>query len=288
MAFKRLSIVLRNAISSSSRTNWLAGAAASSFAPSNWRRSLCQNSVSSSSSSPSSPSASSYHLNGGPFYMRGVMFTEPNKPLSIEEFHMPRPKAGEVLIKTKACGVWHSDLHVIKGELPFASPCVVGHEITVGAHVVGAFIMPCGSCFFCNKGQDDLCEDFFAYNRAKGTLYDRETCLFLRNSGKPIYMYSMGGLADFCVVPAHGLCILPNTVPYIESAILGCAVFTAYGYGPSPYHNSTVTVYTVGTIQRQKRGNLKHPEAALACQHLEPRSEARWALQLGLDFVSRF
>ncbi|GMP77798.1 hypothetical protein CsSME_00033949 [Camellia sinensis var. sinensis] len=101
MAFNRWSIVLRNAISSSSRTNWLSGAAASSSAPSNWRRSLCQNSVSSSSSSPSSPSASSYHLNGGPSYMRGVMFTEPNKPLSIEEFHMPRPKAGEVLIKTK-------------------------------------------------------------------------------------------------------------------------------------------------------------------------------------------
>ncbi|KAL7170581.1 hypothetical protein ACSBR2_035454 [Camellia fascicularis] len=56
-------------------------------------------------------------------------------------------------------------------------------EFPVGAHVVGAFIMPCGSCFFCNKGQDDLCEDFFAYNRAKGTLYDGETRLFLRNSG---------------------------------------------------------------------------------------------------------
>ncbi|CAL5347594.1 unnamed protein product [Camellia sinensis] len=270
MAFNRWSIVLRNAISSSSRTNWLSGAAASSSAPSNWRRSLCQNSVSSSSSSPSSPSASSYHLNGGPSYMRGVMFTEPNKPLSIEEFHMPRPKAGEVLIKTKACGVCHSDLHVIKGELPFASPCVVGHEITgevvehgpltdtkiierfpVGAHVIGAFIMPCGSCFFCNKGQDDLCEDFFAYNRAKGTLYDGETRLFLRNSGKPVYMYSMGGLADFCVVPAHGLCILPDTLPYTESAILGCAVFTAYGamaHAAEVRPGDTVAVIGIGGV----------------------------------------
>ena len=33
--------------------------------------------------------------------MRGTVFWEPNKPLSIEEFHMPRPKAGEILIKTK-------------------------------------------------------------------------------------------------------------------------------------------------------------------------------------------
>ncbi|CAN4115325.1 unnamed protein product [Withania somnifera] len=121
---------------------------------------------------------------------------------------MRRPKANEVLIKTKACGVCHSDLHVIKVELPLTSPCVVGHEITdevvehgqlsdgkiveekicylsglpVGSQVVGAFIMPCGICSFCSKDQDDLCEDFFAYNRAKGTLYDGETRLFLCSS----------------------------------------------------------------------------------------------------------
>lgn len=180
--------------------------------------------------------------------MRGTVFWEPNRPLTIEEFHMPKPKAGEILIKTKACGVCHSDLHVMKGEIPFSSPCVVGHEITgevvehgtntdpgvlkrfpIGSHVVGAFIMPCGNCFFCVRGQEDLCEAFFAYNRAKGTLYDGETRLFLRNTGKPVYMYSMGGLAEYCVVPANGLALLPDSLPYSESAILGCAVFTAYG-----------------------------------------------------------
>ncbi|GMY12643.1 alcohol dehydrogenase [Fagus crenata] len=185
---------------------------------------------------------------GLPQYMRGAVYWEPNKPLTIEDFHMPRPKAGELLIKTKACGVCHSDLHVMKGEIPFVSPCVVGHEITgevvehgsltdskiierlpIGSHVVGAFIMPCGNCSYCSKGHDDLCEPFFAYNRAKGTLYDGETRLFLRNGGKPVFMYSMGGLAEYCVVPAHALTILPDSLPYTESAILGCAVFTAYG-----------------------------------------------------------
>ncbi|KAK7399321.1 hypothetical protein VNO78_10503 [Psophocarpus tetragonolobus] len=199
---------------------------------------------------PRSVSVSSFQFHSAalPSYMRGAVYWEPNKPLTIEEFHMPRPKTGEVLIKTKACGVCHSDLHVIKGEIPFSSPCVVGHEITgevvehgpltdnktierlpVGSRVVGAFIMPCGNCSYCSKGHDDLCEAFFAYNRAKGTLYDGETRLFFRNSGKPVFMYSMGGLAEYCVVPANGVSVLSDSLPYTESAILGCAVFTAYG-----------------------------------------------------------
>ncbi|ESR39669.1 hypothetical protein CICLE_v10025619mg [Citrus x clementina] len=201
----------------------------------------------SSSSAAAAAAAAAYHVSSGGS-MRGLVFWETNKPLTIEEFNMPRPKAGEILIKTKACGVCHSDLHVIKGEIPFSNPCVVGHEITgevvehgphtdnktiqrlpVGSRVVGAFIMPCGNCSFCSKGHDDLCEDFFAYNRAKGTLYDGETRLFLRNSGKPVFMYSMGGMAEYCVVPANALSVLPDSLPYKESAILGCAVFTAYG-----------------------------------------------------------
>lgn len=48
-------------------------------------------------------------------------------------------------------------------------------------------------------------------------------------AGKPIFMYSMGGLAEYCVVPAHAVAPLAPTLPYNESAIIGCAVFTAYG-----------------------------------------------------------
>jgi hypothetical protein len=42
-----------------------------------------------------------YHVAGGPSYMRGAVFWEPGRPLTLEEFRMPRPKAGELLIKTK-------------------------------------------------------------------------------------------------------------------------------------------------------------------------------------------
>lgn len=58
---------------------------------------------------PLSVSFSSFHSQGVggdalPSYMRGAVYWEPNKPLTIEEFNMPRPKAGEVLIKTKGKG----------------------------------------------------------------------------------------------------------------------------------------------------------------------------------------
>ncbi|KAF9602133.1 hypothetical protein IFM89_025178 [Coptis chinensis] len=215
----------------------------------NLNRPLSQDHHQSNSSNEKISNLSGYHVSNGPSFMRGtVWWGQPNSPLTIEDFHMPIPKANELLIKTKACGVCHSDLHIMKGEIAFPSPCVVGHEITgevvdhgthtdpgiikrlpVGSRVVGAFIMPCGNCFYCVKGQEDLCEPFFEYNRAKGTLYDGETRLFLRKNGEPVYMYSMGGLAEYCVVPAHALSPLPNSLPYTESAILGCAIFTAYG-----------------------------------------------------------
>nr|POE59423.1 succinate-semialdehyde dehydrogenase (acetylating) [Quercus suber] len=62
----------------------------------------------------------------------------------------------------------------------------------IGSHVVGAFIMPWGNCFFCSMGEDELCNDFFAYNRAKGTLFDGETRLFLRGSEMLIKYVVMG------------------------------------------------------------------------------------------------
>ena len=78
------------------------------------------------------------------------------------------------------------------------------------------------------RGRDDLCDNFFAMNRLKGTLYDGTTRL-RRTDGSPLAMYSMAGLAEYAVVPATDVFPLPPGLPLAESAVLGCAVFTAYG-----------------------------------------------------------
>jgi len=162
--------------------------------------------------------------------------------LRIEEIPIPEPLAGEVLVKVSACGVCHTDLHVMKAEVAFPTPAVMGHEISgtvaalgpgvagppVGTKVVSAFIMPCGFCPACGAGRDDLCDSFFAMNRLKGTLYDGTTRL-RRKDGTPIAMYSMAGLAEYSVVPATDVFPLVDGLPLEESAVLGCAVFTGYG-----------------------------------------------------------
>jgi succinate semialdehyde reductase (NADPH) len=174
--------------------------------------------------------------------MRAAVLPEVGASLRVEELRDPRPKPGEVLVRVRACGVCHTDLHVIKGEVKFPTPCVLGHEISgvveeVGAGVDGlrpgqavacAFIMPCGTCFYCVRGEEDLCERFFEYNRLRGTLYDGQTRLF-RPDGTPVWMYSMGGLAEYAVVPATDVFPVPEGFSTERAAVLGCAVFTAFG-----------------------------------------------------------
>jgi S-(hydroxymethyl)glutathione dehydrogenase/alcohol dehydrogenase len=160
----------------------------------------------------------------------------------MEEIPVPEPRAGEILVKVRACGVCHTDLHVMKAEVAFPTPAVMGHEISgtvaalgpgvagpaPGTRVACAFIMPCGVCWACGAGRDDLCDSFFAMNRLKGTLYDGTTRL-RRADGSPLAMYSMAGLAEYAVVPATDVFPLPDGLPLEESAVLGCAIFTAYG-----------------------------------------------------------
>eukprot|EP00455_Lapot_gusevi_P047142 TRINITY_DN6328_c0_g2_i4.p1 TRINITY_DN6328_c0_g2~~TRINITY_DN6328_c0_g2_i4.p1 ORF type:complete len:409 (-),score=63.67 TRINITY_DN6328_c0_g2_i4:46-1242(-) len=179
--------------------------------------------------------------------MRAAVLHPNSSSLKIEKLRIPQPKANEVLIRNHSCGVCHTDLHVLKNEVPFPKPCVLGHEVSgeivdfgpntdpvvkkrlkIGQKVVSTFIMPCGSCYHCDQGHDDLCETFFEYNRGKGTLYDGTTRLYTPQS-QPISMYSMGGLAEYCVSPWTGVYPLPPSVDHTDACVLGCAIFTAYG-----------------------------------------------------------
>jgi succinate semialdehyde reductase (NADPH) len=174
--------------------------------------------------------------------MRAAVVREISGPFVVEELRDPVPGPGEILVRVAACGVCHSDLHVLEGNVKFPLPCVLGHEVSgtvvglgdgvsgvrEGDRVVAAFIMPCGQCRNCVGGREELCEPFFAQNRLGGTLYDGRTRLF-ELDGTPIAMYSMGGLSELAVMPELAVAIVPDELALTDSAIFGCALLTAFG-----------------------------------------------------------
>ncbi len=201
-----------------------------------------------------------------PETMRAAVLRDVADGMMVETIRTPRPRTGEVLVKVSACGMCHSDLHVISGAIAFPTPCVLGHEVAgevveigphnehsglaVGDRVAGGFLMPCGQCESCAAGRDDLCEPFFSLNRLKGRLYDDTTRLFDLDDN-PIWMYSMGGLAEYCVIPSTSVAKLPGDVDPVAGAILGCAAMTAYGAvrrGADLRYGETVAVVATGGV----------------------------------------
>jgi S-(hydroxymethyl)glutathione dehydrogenase/alcohol dehydrogenase len=198
--------------------------------------------------------------------MRAAVLRDIDTGLEVGVIRTPHPKAGEVLVKVSACGLCHSDLHVISGAIAFPLPAVLGHEVAgeivevgpgnehnclkVGQRVAGAFLMPCGQCPACSEGRDDLCAPFFDLNRIQGKLYDGTTRL-ADLDGTPIAMYSMGGLAEYCVIPSTSVAVVPDAIDPVTGAILGCAAMTAYGAvrrGADLRFGETVAVVATGGV----------------------------------------
>ncbi len=136
--------------------------------------------------------------------------------------HPPRePGPGEVLLRVRACGVCHTDLHIVEGDLPARKlPVVPGHQIVgiveragpgvedlkPGARVgVGWIRETCGTCAFCGRGEENLCP------AAHFTGWDAD-----------------GGFADWATAPAAFAFPLPDRFSDAEAAPLLCAGIIGY------------------------------------------------------------
>lgn len=94
--------------------------------------------------------------------MLAVTLTEPNAPLRVVADH-PEPAADGEIIDVTACGVCHSDLHVVDGDFPSPLPMILGHEVTGVHHQLGPVMVyapwGCGSCRQCDEGLEMICAD---------------------------------------------------------------------------------------------------------------------------------
>jgi propanol-preferring alcohol dehydrogenase len=154
--------------------------------------------------------------------MKAAVVREFGKPLAIEEVEVPRPGAGQVLVKIQACGVCHTDLHAAEGDWPVKPkpPFIPGHEGVGQVAAVGSGVShvkegdrvgvpwlhtACGHCEHCLAGWETLCEQ-------------------QQNTG-----YSVnGGFAEYALADADYVGRLPDGVGFVEIAPVLCAGVTVY------------------------------------------------------------
>ena len=189
--------------------------------------------------------------------------TQIGQPFTVEELTLQEPRAGEVLVKIAASGVCHSDYHVRTGDTQHPMPCVTGHEgagvveavgagvtrVQPGDHLTLSWTPDCGTCFYCQRGQPNLC-DTFTGPIWDGVMLDGSPRLSI--DGEPVYHYcGLASFAEYAVVPQESCIPIRKDVPLRAASLVGCAVATGVGaamYTAQVRPGQSVVVYGCGGI----------------------------------------
>src|ERR1700734_994253 len=156
-------------------------------------------------------------------------------PLAIETVDPAEPGAGEVLIRTAACAICHSDIFYMDGAWGGELPAVYGHEaagvveavgpgvkrLKPGDHVVATLIRNCGFCPACAEGAPVFCEEVFPLDR-KSPLRDR-------GGASIVHGMRIGAFAGHVVVDASQGAVIPRDMPLDSAALIACGVLTGLG-----------------------------------------------------------
>ncbi|TML76468.1 MAG: zinc-binding dehydrogenase [Actinobacteria bacterium] len=166
---------------------------------------------------------------------RGVVYAEPDAAPAVEELTVEPPGPREVLVRVLACGLCHSDLHVVETKgWGMRFPILLGHEgagvveevgsevtsVASGDRVVVAWRAPCGDCPQCRRGDPRRCSSQL---RAKRRLHRAADGALLTP------MLRCGTFAGHAVV--HEACAVkvPEELPVEQAALLACGFSTGAG-----------------------------------------------------------
>jgi S-(hydroxymethyl)glutathione dehydrogenase/alcohol dehydrogenase len=158
--------------------------------------------------------------------------------LTVEDVGIDSPGPHEVLIRTVATGLCHSDLHFIEGKYRIGCPALLGHEsagvvervgdqvgyVAPGDHVITCMSAFCGECEMCLCGRPALCRSPAVHGRGK----DAPPRITL--DGAPVLQFAgLGSFAAQLLVHERALVKIDQAVPLDRAALLGCGVTTGLG-----------------------------------------------------------
>ena len=154
--------------------------------------------------------------------MQAAIVEHFGKPLVMREVDVPRPGAGQILVKTEACGVCHTDVHAAEGDWPLKPtlPFIPGHEAIGRVAAIGAGVTlvkegdrvgvpwlysACGHCEYCLTAWEPICAE------AKFGGYTQN-----------------GGFAEYLLADPNYVAHIPAGMDAIQAAPLSCAGITTY------------------------------------------------------------
>jgi 2-desacetyl-2-hydroxyethyl bacteriochlorophyllide A dehydrogenase len=152
--------------------------------------------------------------------VKAVRLVQIGAPLEMQE--IPLPEAGErdVLIRVRAAGICHSDVHYRAGRSAVGTlPQTLGHEIagvvvTAGPAVTNFkasdrvcvhYQVSCGQCYYCSRGQEQFC-----------------------HKGYMIGKHADGGYAEYIAVPERNVMLLPAEISFEHGAAMMCSSSTSF------------------------------------------------------------
>ncbi|MZD04554.1 zinc-binding dehydrogenase [Streptomyces sp. SID5785] len=190
--------------------------------------------------------------------VRAAVLPAVGSPLEITDIDLPEPGPGQVRVRLAAAGVCHSDLSLTDGTMRVPVPAVLGHEgagtvvsvgegvthVAPGDGVVLNWAPSCGRCHACSLGEVWLCADALT---GAGDVYATRS-----SDGSDLHPgLNVAAFAEETVVAARCVLPVPDGVPLIDAALLGCAVLTGYGavhHAARVREGETVAVFGVGGV----------------------------------------
>lgn len=196
--------------------------------------------------------------------IRAAVLEEFGKPLVVQTLDLAPPKAGEVLVKLKACGVCHTDMYTASGVDPSGyAPCVLGHEgagiveevgagvtsLKAGDHVVTLFSPECGECIHCKSGKTNICLAI-REQQNKGYLPDGTT-RFSREGEAIRHFMGTSTFAEYTVMPEVALAKVDSAAAFEAICLLACGATTGIAaalWKAEVARGSSVAVFGAGMV----------------------------------------
>ncbi|HZQ86862.1 MAG TPA: S-(hydroxymethyl)mycothiol dehydrogenase [Acidimicrobiales bacterium] len=165
--------------------------------------------------------------------VKGVIAGAKGAPVETVTVHVPDPGPGEALVRVKACGVCHTDLHYREGAINDEFPFLLGHEaagvveavgdgvsnVSAGDYVVIAWRAPCGTCRSCRRGRPWYC-----FDSANAT-----QPMTLADGTRLSPALGIGAFAELTLVAA-GQAVKVDPAARPEAAgLIGCGVMAGFG-----------------------------------------------------------